>query len=372
VTRSKGSLKIGVDARSLIGREPRGEGKSLLRLYQEILQLRPDIKVVFFGDRSTHNFQIELPAGVTVISAELPGERISAWENIYFPVAATITGCNLLHCASSGGPFWSLQPQLLTIHDMIPLCFDDGQSSTEIRTFMNRLKNGLRNAKRIITVSGHTKQDLLKIFPTLQTPVDIIHWGSDFTIGQDCHTLPPPIHPYIISFGGEAKRKNTTYTLERFIAIAKKLPTLKLYLIGVNNKMERERLSSIALHAGLADRVILSPFISESELDTLIRNAAALLYLSLYEGFGLPLLEAVGRGVPVIASNCTSIPEILDGIPGCFSLDNPQAIEDAIITLVTSPEDRNRWRLAQGQVLPQFDWKNTAALTIEALESCVQ
>ena len=364
-------LRIGVDARSLLCREPRGEGKSLLRLYHEIRSLRPDIDVCFFGDHSTKDYFGELPECISVISIDLPGDRFSAWENLYFPATATMARCNVLHCTSSGGPFWSLQPQLLTVHDLIPALFDDGLSEDAKSLFLRRLKNGLRNAKGIITVSGHTKSDLLQLFPQLPSPVKVIHWGCDHSVRNSSTAAPPSNSPYIIAFGGEAKRKNTIYTLERFVAIAGIVPNLKLVIVGVSNNQQREELTQHALKAGLANRLILPGFVSEAELDAMLGHACALLYLSLYEGFGLPVLEAIGRNVPVIASDRTSIPEILEGVPGCFSLENPEAIDEAIISLVSHPTERARWQLAQRKILPRFDWTKTAEQTIAVLESCV-
>lgn len=366
---SKQSLKVGVDARSLLCREPRGEGKALLRLYREICLLRPDIDIVFFGDRTSRSYHGELPQGVSVVSLNLPGERFSAWENIYLPVAAMFTGCQVLHCTSSGGPFWSAQPQLLTIHDLIPLRFDDGHSEKEKRHFLKRLNNGIRNAKRIITVSAHTRNDLLAIFPDLQSPIDVIHWGSDRISEPTGKSAVDS--PYLIAFGGEAKRKNTQYTLDRYFAAATSLPDLKLIMVGISSKKLRENVIQFAEQRGLRERVILPGFVSESELDSLIRNATALLYLSLYEGFGLPVLEAIERGVPVIASDRTSMPEVLGGTIGCFPLENPNTIERAIIDLVTYPDECKRWQVEQAKNLPRFDWKNTAMRTIRVLESCV-
>jgi glycosyltransferase involved in cell wall biosynthesis len=258
---------------------------------------------------------------------------------------------------------------LLTIHDLIPLCFDDGHSEKEKRHFLKRLNNGIRNAKRIITVSAHTRKDLLAVFPDLLRPIDVIHWGSD-RISEHAGKYAVD-SPYLIAFGGEAKRKNTEYTLERYFAAAASLPDLKLIMVGINSKKLRENVIQLAEQRGLRERVILPGFVSESELDSLIRNATAMLYLSLYEGFGLPLLEAIERGVPVIASDRTSIPEVLEGRIGCFPLENPKTIEQAIIDLLTHPDERKRWQIEQAKVLARFDWKKTATQTIRALESCV-
>lgn len=367
---SVSSMKIGVDARSLLCREPRGEGKTLLNLYRHIGLLRPDIGIVLYGDKAANQFRGELPADWSVVPLTWPGERFSAWENCYFPTAATLAGCDILHCTSSGGPFWSKLPQLLTIHDLIPVCFDDGQSVQEKKSFSRRLDHGLRNAKRVITVSAHTQKDLLATHPRLATPVDVIHWGADQVEAVE---LPEKVieGPYVLSFGGEARRKNTGFTVQRFIAAARSVPDLKLVLVGVNSARHRETILQQLGEAGLSERLVLPGFVSEQELDGLIRNAHALIYLSLYEGFGLPVLEAISRGVPVIASDLTSIPEVLRGAPGCISLDQPAAIEQAIVALATDPAERARWKAAQAAILPAFDWKQTAAKTIAALEACL-
>jgi glycosyltransferase involved in cell wall biosynthesis len=360
-------LRIAVDARSLLCREPRGEGKSLLRLYQEIARLRPDIETVFIGDHKTRDFRGELPNGAQACMIDLPGERFSAWENIYFPSLAVLKACQLLHCTSSGSPFMSPLPIVMTVHDLIPILVDDGQTEQEKERFARRLGNGVKNAKTIITVSHHTKADLARAFPGLKPAVEVIHWGGDPLVEHD--KANGKTLPYLIAFGGGAKRKNTNFTLDRFIAIAPRVPELRLILVGVSNPQQRAEITQKVESSGLSGRVELPGFVTETELDELLINASALLYLSMYEGFGLPVLEAISRGVPVIASDRTSIPEILDGVPGCFSLEEPAEIEQAMITLSTRPGQRNAWQTEQSTVLPRFDWPTIAAKTIAVLEA---
>ncbi|HEX9153978.1 MAG TPA: glycosyltransferase, partial [Nitrospira sp.] len=263
MTRRK--LKLGVDARSLLCRHPRGEGKSLLRLYQEIRRLRPDIEIIFYGDSHARNFSGDLPEGIRVSAQDPPGNRFSTWENLYFPVAAKLAGCNVLHCTSSGGPVWSPQAQILTIHDLIPLCFDDGWSDELKGKFRKRLEHGLRNARAIITVSAHTKKDLLRQFPVLRKPVHVIHWGSDQTQADNHYSSGTERTPYLIAFGGEAKRKNTLFALERFFAIAPLLPDVKLQMIGINNLKQRAEILSLCERKGMTDRVLLPGFVSEAD-----------------------------------------------------------------------------------------------------------
>ncbi|MDH3461348.1 MAG: hypothetical protein OEM00_10330, partial [Burkholderiaceae bacterium] len=120
-------IRVGVDARSLLCREPRGEGKSLLRLYQEILSLRPDIDVVFFGDSAAAGFNGRLPRGSRGIVLPSVGNRWNVWEDLLFPLRARLAGCTVMHCTSSGAPRCTLMPMVMTVHDLIPLLFEDGQ-----------------------------------------------------------------------------------------------------------------------------------------------------------------------------------------------------------------------------------------------------
>ncbi|RIX45492.1 MAG: glycosyltransferase family 1 protein [Rhodocyclales bacterium GT-UBC] len=361
-------LRIAVDARSLLCREPRGEGKSLLRLYQEMLLVRPEIEAIFFGDHKTRDFCGELPTGVQSCMVDLPGDRFAAWENLYFPALARLKGCRILHCTSSGTPRWCPLPTVMTVHDLIPILVDDGQTEQEKLRFATRLKHGIRNARSIITVSHHTKADLQRNFHELKQNVEVIHWGGE-PLSMPEQSIPDA-SPYLIAFGGGAKRKNTDFTLERFIAIAPRAPELRLMLVGISNPRQRTEIIQRLERCQLTDRVILPGFVSETELERLVSHACALLYLSQYEGFGLPVLEAISRGVPVIAADRTSIPEILRGVPGCVPLDVPHAVEEAMLSISTNSELRRAWQQAQSTVLPRFAWRDTAIRTLAVLDAC--
>lgn len=363
------ALRIGVDARSLLCREPRGEGKSLLRLYTEILQQQPATQVLLFGDERAPQFTGTLPAGMRAIAGTLPGERFNTWENVQLPWWAWRHGCQVLHAASSGAPRWSACPVVMTVHDLIPILFDDGQDARFKAHFRQRLENGLATARRVITVSAHTRQDLQATFPGFRKPIDVVHWGAD-DYPPTTGAAPMPA-PYLVAFGGEAQRKNTDYMLQRFIALAPRVPALRLVLVGISARWQREQIAKLLEQSGLTSRVDVPGFVPEAELDGLIRHARAVLYLSLYEGFGLPLLETIGRGVPVVASDRSSIPEILQGAPGALPLEPAQAVEDAIVQLATDDAVRQRWVTQQAAVLPRFRWAATAQQTLQSLRAAL-
>ena len=359
---------MGVDARSLLQKHPRGEGKTLLNLYRHVAEQQPEWKLFFFGDEQAASASTPLPPGIAVRAMSLPGQRFDSWDNVCLPVMAARARCDVLHCASSAGPYWSPMPTVLTVHDLIPLVADDGMDEAFKQGFLRRLNNGLRRASNVIAVSENTKQDILRMLPTTTTPIDVVHWGASqsdpaVSFSTSRQTVAGLTGPYLIAFGGEAPRKNMRYVLDRFEAIGSRLPELHLVLAGVTGDRERLAVSVRMAKAGLGKRVHLPGFVTENELDSLFRGARALFYPSLYEGFGMPLLEAIERGVPVVASDTSSIPEILSEVPGCFDLSNVQAIESALEMLAHDDANRNNWILQQRSILSRFSWAATAQRT---------
>lgn len=361
-------LRVGVDARSLLCREPRGEGKSLLRLYQEIRAREPALELVFFGDGRAAQYRGTLPPGTRRVAAAVRGDRFDLWENAWLPWQAWRHGCQVLHAASSGAPRWSPVPVLLTVHDLIPLVFDDGHDAAARRAFERRLQRGLRSARRIIAVSDNTRRDLLAHAPGLGTPVDVVHWGADH--GGVAHASPAPAaSPYVLAFGGESHRKNTDYVLQRWRAAATALPDLRLVLAGVSAPWQREHIARWAAEQGLSARVELPGFIDEPQLATLVAGARAVLYPSLYEGFGLPVLEAIAAGTPVLASDRASLPEILGDAPGALPLADAGAYEQQLLQLCRDDALRTDWLRRQRAILPRFAWGDVAARTAAALRA---
>ncbi|MBC7481980.1 MAG: glycosyltransferase family 4 protein [Rhizobacter sp.] len=364
----RAALRVAVDARSLLCRHPRGEGKSLLRLYNTVLEQRSDLEVIFFGDSSASGFDRSLPDTIRVVILPTVTSRFNAWENLLFPLGAKIAGCNVMHCTSSGAPWRTLMPMVMTVHDLIPILFEDGQSAGDSKLFFRRLRRGLHQAAVVMTVSNHTCQDLLKTFPMLERRPHVVHWGAEPLIDR---SPSAPGVPTVLVFGGEARRKNTDYTIDRFIGAAKRVPGLRLQLVGISSAIQRTAVQHKIEAAGLTGGVSMIGFVSEALLADMMRNSTLLLYLSLYEGFGLPLVEAIGCGLPVIASDRTSIPEILSSGAGCFDLSNPQAIEDAIVGLCVDARSRKRYAARQAALLPRFDWAVAAQSVLTALETAM-
>lgn len=369
-------LKIGIDARSLLCNHPRGEGKTLLRLYQEIAKLRPTWEFVLFGDghpNASKEIEKALPRS-RVVYFRLPGFRWNTWENIGLPIHLSLYRVDLLHGFSSGGPIWSPVPFVMTVHDLIPMKFDDGQSHEAVTLFEKRIRAGLRNAKTVIAISSHTKKDLLELFTSFHLKcIEVIPWGADEISAikakhEETHPKTQPFSQILAFGGGGAKRKNVEGVIRMFALVLAQEPRARLSVIGVTNQLEHHFLSNVIESLGIASNVELLQFVSEMELDKLYSSASCLVYLSHYEGFGLPPLEAMVRGVPIVASNSTSIPEVV-GDAGI--LVTPSNISEAACAVLRLINDQSlKATLSQKALLRSrlFSWNATANKMIEVLE----
>lgn len=366
-------MKVGVDARAALSSRPRGEGKALVRLYEEIARLRPSWDVVFYGQAQEGH---TAPPGVRHHGFDLPGFRFNSWENIGLPLHARLHGADVLHCAGSSAPrFGAGVPIVMTVHDVIPLLCDDGWSVSQKLKFAARIRRGLRTARSVIAVSQSTKADLMRLFNVPAQTIDVIYWGCD---GHGAATStaernPPGIDgPYLMTLGGGAPRKNTERVITAFAKAADRIGASKLVIVGAGSAAIRQRFSDMALALGVGPRVRVLEFVDEAELNALYAGTLGLVYASLYEGFGLPALEAMALGLPVIASHGSSIPEVTGDAALLVDPVDEDDIAEAMVKLVCN-EPLRRDLAAAGRARAQrFSWRRTAEQTIEVIEGAAE
>lgn len=371
-------MRIGVDARSVLAKSRRGEGKSLLRLYQEISRIRPGWEVLFYGHPNG------LPSGIQNVhdyTFELPGYRFNAWENIGLPLRARLDKVNVLHCAGSSAPRLSPgAPIILTVHDIIPLIFDDGLSKRQVAQFEKQIRYGLSVADMVITISQNTKNDLIRHFGYPSSKIRVVYWGCDTDIKFAGTPASDPAKMlgepglngrYIMAFGGGAPRKNTERIISAFSLSAGSINDLKLVIIGAGNSNVRDHFRSIAHSLNIEARVVILDFIEDAILSLIYKNAELLIYPSLYEGFGLPALEAMAKGVPVVGSKSSSIPEIVGDCAILVDPENEEEMAGAMTKVLA--DDRLRGNLISRGLerAKLFSWRKTATETVTILEQAV-
>jgi glycosyltransferase involved in cell wall biosynthesis len=285
-------------------------------------------------------------------------------------VAALWDRVDLLHCASSGAPAWGITPTVMTVHDIVPLVFDDGLPPGAVSAFRRQLQHGIRRAARIIAVSSHTKIDLCRVFDLDPARVVVIPWGVDpAPESGGTGRTELSAEPYVMAFGGEARRKNSLGIIKAFLRAVPRLPEVRLVFVGMGPGAVRDAVAEEVRAAGADARVQILGYVSEEELESLYERATCLLYLSKYEGFGLPLLEALSRGLPILAANRTSIPEVVGDAAVLVDPDDLGAVADALVEICRTPSLRQGLRIRGPARARQYSWRRTAEQTIGVFEA---
>jgi glycosyltransferase involved in cell wall biosynthesis len=364
-------IRLGVDARDAFAGEPRGVGRTLGTLVRHVMSLVPDWRVTLYTNREHR----EGPASAHLRWIDLPGDRLNAWERVRLPFAALTDRLDLLHCPSQTAPPVVPCPVVLTVHDVIPVRIGDGWSRHAVDRFRRDFGRSVRRARRIIAVSEFTRRDLLDAFPVREDKVDVVRWGVERRAAPPTEEHWDAVcnahgvrRPYFFAFGGEAPRKNVPRVLAALATLVREVSSdLQLVLVGVRGPAA-ERFGEIASDLGISKHVITLGYASEATVGTLLANAEALVFPSLYEGFGLPLLEAMAAGTPVITSNVTSMPEIAGDAALLVDPTAVGEIAEAMRACHVSDRLKEDLRARGRRRIENFRWERTAAETRHTYE----
>ena len=223
----------------------------------------------------------------------------------------------------------------------------------------------IKRASHIIAVSQSTKNDLVNYLNIPEAKISVIYNGVDHNIFK-----PHPVRlrqPYILRVGSERRRKNLGRLFESFARLKLEFPELKLIKVGSPGRSERfrdetmETLSRLGLR--LARDVIFVGYISEPQLADYYCSAVLLAYPSLYEGFGLPPLEAMACGCPVVTSSTSSLPEVVGDAGIMVNPYDSYSLVQAMRQLFTDNELRDNLIRKGLEQSKKFSWEKTAELT---------
>jgi glycosyltransferase involved in cell wall biosynthesis len=247
------------------------------------------------------------------------------------------------------------RPFVITVHDMVHEIFD----STRIRddgTARNK-RILCQHASRIIAVSNNTKNDLCRLLGVPAEKIAVIHHGTNLRYRGE-----PRLHtaPYILYVGARGGYKNFGTFLSAAASLARR-HGVDILCAGGGQLTAFEKRSIDSL--GLAGRMRHVPAGSSGELSSLYHFASVFCYPSLYEGFGLPLLEAFACGCPVAASATSSIPEVAGNAAEYFDPNSPDAIADRIERILLDPDRSAQLVSAGADRLRAFSWEKSARQT---------
>jgi len=286
---------------------------------------------------------------------------------------------DLIHSTDQLIPIQAKKPLVATIMDVIPLSHPQfiRSESRYFKTFI--WKKLTRRADRIITISEFSKNEIIKYLNFPFDQIDVIPLGVDqryFDLldGQEKKRALEKLgltKPFFLALGSVQPRKN----LKRILAAHAQLPRglaqdYPLVIAGKFAWDDGKILSDIQV-AIKEGRCIWLKYISESEKISLLQSATGLVFASLYEGFGLPIIEAFASKLPVIASNSTSMPEVAGGAALMVNPLNFDEIRSALLELIENPSTVARLQAAGFARAKQFSWQETARQTIRSYQKLI-
>ena len=258
-------------------------------------------------------------------------------------------------------------PLVITVHDMIHELLAD---TVEPQGYtIHAKKDAVTAADAILCVSENTKSDLLKYFPNTEAKITVIYHASELNRNWAYGNEPVPSVPYFLYIGSRTKTyKNFDTLLIAFSKVASISSDILLSVVGEPFNGDEQRLIA---ELKLANRIEHYQYASDTHLAKLYRCARAFVYPSLYEGFGIPLLEAMACGTVVVAANSSSIPEIMGDAGILFEPKSVNDLADILITLLSSTNYRDQL-IAKGEKRAQnFSWDATAEQTVQVYRSLV-
>jgi glycosyltransferase involved in cell wall biosynthesis len=258
---------------------------------------------------------------------------------------------------------------IVTVHDVARLCFEFDEESTREKSLLKLDVRGIKRAAHIIAVSQNTKHDLVRYLKVPEDKVSVVYNGVDHNIFKPCPKKPID-EPYILYVGSERPRKNLPRLLQAFSKIRADFPSLKLLKVGSPGRSYEFRKQTLREVESLriGDDVTFVDHIPEDDLPYYYSCASLLAYPSLYEGFGLPPLEAMACGCPVVTSNISSLPEVVGDAASMIDPYSVDALAKAMAEILVNVRLRGEMVERGLTRAKRFSWERTAEETLKVYE----
>ncbi len=306
------------------------------------------------------------------------------FEQITFPRACRQLGAYLAHVPYFGSPLSPTVPTVVTIHDLIPMVLPEYRGGARVRLYTALVAAAARQARLILADSEASQHDILQKLGRPADRVRVVYlapaphfqpaesWQQVVELKQKYH-LP---ENFVLYLGGYDVRKNVSALLHAYTWVSAALgDQYPLVLAGGLPQTDTPFFPDprrLARELGLEEFIITPGWIAEEDLPLLYAAAAVFVYPSRYEGFGLPVLEAMACGTPVVTTTAASIPELAG--PAAFQLDpdDTKHMAAPIIRLCTEEESRDEMIERGFNQVEKFSWQKTAQATLQAYRDALK
>ncbi len=377
-------MKIGINA-SCFKIPSTGLGQYLIHLTNTMVEIDQQNEYIILGPEPEvpddfHHMQLHTVHPVPFWARCHKRLEQVIWDQWTGPAAARRAKVDLYHVLSPHPPLLPHMPMVVTIHDLIPFRLPLYRTEIKFGIYTRLLAPVAKHAALIIADSQHTKQDMIDVLKLAPERIRVIYLAA----GEEYRPITNPTElaavraryglgkRYVFYLGGLDHRKNVLQLVRAFAQVYYRFadPDLQLFIAGDPDKRSGPLYPDprpLAAELGVSDRIIYR-FVEEKDKQALYSGAEVFIFPSLYEGFGLPPLEAMACGAPVICSNRTSLPEVVGDAAITLDTDDTLALADAMYGVLTNQLLRADLCARSLQRASQFNWRRTASETISVYE----
>lgn len=336
-------------------------------VYGRIAANAPDLEFVALASRELAATDHSWFPG-TVIDSGISGENRTAWAlGELFRVSgfARRLHADLIHSPANFGPAWPGVPVVVTVHDLLPFRHPEYVLGPYSRILRTMIRLASRRARRVLTDSTVSRDDISRYLHIPANRIDVIPLaGSTTTASATLDRLPDQL----LAVGNRMPHKNFPMLLEA-LALIPEESRPRLVITGSHGD---DPLAPIVRQLGLDRWVDLRGWIPLDDLDDLYARSTIMVFPTLFEGFGLPALEAMSRGCPVVASDLPVLREVCGEAALWVNPADAASIARVVTELLDNPLTRDRMSRAGKARAATFSWESTARLTAESLRGAAK
>lgn len=354
-------MRIGINGRFLVAKRT-GVQRAAYNLIKTLFEIdRENEYILFTGEEQAKEWNYP---NVKLVTSRLKvGENLRnhLWEQFVLPRLARKHKVDILHSPANMAPLFYRGASIVHIHDLCFVVNPQWYSYLFHTAYNVAIPRLAKRASRVITNSNNSRNDLLQFYQVDASKVRLIYWAVDQTFGSE------PVRDrkveeegdYILYVGSLEPRKNIATLIEAYEQMRTDNPDLKTKLIligGESPLFAAVRLQIKQFH----NDVVFKGFVSDEELKQYYRNALVVAYPSLYEGFGLPPLEAMASGAPVVTSNTSSLPEVVGDAALMVSPYDCAQLAGTLARVIGDRRLREEMRRRGFEQVKKFNWYRVA------------
>jgi glycosyltransferase involved in cell wall biosynthesis len=373
-------MKIAIDIRTILPTRS-GVGNYVLHLIDNLLRVDSE-STYFFISRTKNLALIDNleKRGVPLITffSHENHPLGDLWEHFILPLRLKKFGVEIFHGPASLIPFRKKNFRVVvTIHDLVAFLFPNTIPLKYGAYMRYLLRYAVRRADKIISVSNHTREDLIRILKVPSEKITVVHeaptplfrsldraWAREQL--KNRYGLQKK---FIYHLGNIEPRKNLIVLLQAFGQVCRQIHNEYVLVLSGQPGWLTGNLQRFLARYPFKERIIFTGYVPREDLPLFMNGAELFVFPSLYEGFGLPVLEAMNCGTPVITSNRSSIPEIVGSAAVMIDPEDPAALAEMIVSLLRRPEEREKMSRLGLEQAGRFTWEEAARKTLAVYQS---